>query len=134
MSSRPYHEVANRANHRCEYCLAPESVFNNTFEVEHILPTSQGGTSDLDNLALACRWCNQCKSDKQMGVDALTGEVAPLFHPRTDRWEEHFVIALDTAQIQGITPIGRVTVLLLQMNAEVARHARSLWIRWEVFP
>ncbi|MDD1414047.1 hypothetical protein MEN41_05055 [Dolichospermum sp. ST_con] len=33
-----YHLVADRAFHRCEYCHAPELVFNFPFEVEHIIP------------------------------------------------------------------------------------------------
>ena len=33
-----YPLVAERAGHRCEYCLAPEAVFNFPFEVEHIFP------------------------------------------------------------------------------------------------
>ena len=33
-----YPEVALRAGHRCEYCYAPEAVFNLPLEVEHIVP------------------------------------------------------------------------------------------------
>ncbi|MGM3306506.1 HNH endonuclease [Anabaena sp. WFMT] len=50
-----YHLVADRAFHRCEYCHAPELVFNFPFEVEHIFPTSRGGVNVEINLALACR-------------------------------------------------------------------------------
>ena len=32
-----YSAVAERAGHRCEYCGAPEVVFNFPFEVEHII-------------------------------------------------------------------------------------------------
>jgi len=38
--------IAQRANHRCEYCKAPEVVFNFPFEVEHIIPLSQKGSND----------------------------------------------------------------------------------------
>lgn len=27
--------------------------------IEHLLPRSEGGGNGLDNLALACHWCNQ---------------------------------------------------------------------------
>jgi HNH endonuclease len=134
MSSRPYYAVADRANHRCEYCRAPESIFNSTFEVEHIVPSSLGGDNTLANLALACRWCNQCKSDIIMGVDSITQEHKSLFHPRDDSWEEHFEADLATGEILGKTATGRVTISILQMNAEIAVFARRLWIRWEVFP
>jgi hypothetical protein len=31
-------QVALQAGHRCEYCHAPEAVFNFPLEVEHIIP------------------------------------------------------------------------------------------------
>jgi hypothetical protein len=39
----------------------------------------------------------------------------PLFHPRRDRWSEHF--AWNDLVLVGLTPIGRATVELLAMNA-----------------
>jgi HNH endonuclease len=48
-----YPLVAERAVYRCEYCHAPEIIFNFPFEVEHILPQARGGSDDLNNLALA---------------------------------------------------------------------------------
>jgi hypothetical protein len=38
-----YPFVAARAKHICEYCHAPEAVFNLPFEVEHIIPSAHGG-------------------------------------------------------------------------------------------
>jgi hypothetical protein len=38
-----YPLVAERAAHRCEYCHAPEAIFNFPFEVEHIIPPLHGG-------------------------------------------------------------------------------------------
>lgn len=37
-----------------------------------------------------------------------------LFHPRQDRWEDHFRRA--GAEILGITAVGRTTAWLLQFN------------------
>jgi hypothetical protein len=31
--------------------------------VDHVLPVSAGGTSELENLRLCCAWCNTAKSD-----------------------------------------------------------------------
>jgi 5-methylcytosine-specific restriction endonuclease McrA len=56
--NRHYAAVAERARHRCEYCGAPEAVFNVPFEVEHIRPLVHGGSHVHDNLALSCRSCN----------------------------------------------------------------------------
>jgi len=57
-----YALIAERAQHRCEYCHAPEVVFNFPFEVEHVIPMMQGGIDVAGNLALACRSCNVFKA------------------------------------------------------------------------
>jgi 5-methylcytosine-specific restriction endonuclease McrA len=55
----PHYElVALRVGHRCEYCHAPEAVFNFPFEVEHIIPLVRDGADAAYNWALACRACN----------------------------------------------------------------------------
>ena len=79
-----YPDVAERAGERCEYCHAPERVFNFAFEVEHILPRSAGGTDALDNLALACESCNSYKSDATSAMDEEEGRDVPLFDPRRE--------------------------------------------------
>jgi hypothetical protein len=43
--------------------------------------------------------------------------VVRLFHPREDRWEEHFRVAAESGTIEGLTPIGRATVMRLGMNS-----------------
>ncbi|PSB09574.1 hypothetical protein C7B61_03980 [filamentous cyanobacterium CCP1] len=50
--------MAQRVNYRCEYCQAPEAVFNFPFEVEHIVPLSRQGSNDEANLALVCHSCS----------------------------------------------------------------------------
>jgi hypothetical protein len=77
-----YPVVAERAVYHCEYCHAPESVFNFPFEVEHIIPQSRGGSDDLNNLALACHACNLFKSDFETGRDEENEADIRLFHPR----------------------------------------------------
>jgi len=37
-----------------------------------------------------CNYCNLHKSSNLTGIDPQTGQIARLFHPRTDRWEQHF--------------------------------------------
>jgi hypothetical protein len=46
----------------------------------------------------------------------MTGAFIRLFDPRSDQWNEHFIIA--GTHIPGITPIGEVTVNLLHLNDE----------------
>ena len=126
--------ISLRAGKRCEYCHAPESVSNFFFEVEHILPESAGGTSDADNLALACRACNAYKGARQSAIDPATNRRVSLFHPRRDRWSDHFSVDLQTDVIVGLTEIGRATVIALQMNHPVQVEARPFWKRLLLFP
>jgi hypothetical protein len=129
-----YPAVARRAAHRCEYCRAPEAVFNFSFEVEHIIPTSRGGVDDPSNHCLACRACNLRKSDRLVCRDDTTQTDVPLFHPREQRWVDHFAVDLESGEIQGTTPTGRATVACLDLNHPLQLAARFLWIRLRLFP
>jgi hypothetical protein len=126
--------VARRAAHRCEYCHAPEAVFNFPFEVEHVHPTSRGGADDDSNFCLSCRACNLRKSDRLKFRDDVTKQDAPLFDPRRQRWSEHFQVDLESAELQGMTPTGRATVACLDLNNPLQISARQLWIRLRLFP
>ena len=108
--------VRERAGNRCEYCHLPQEAYDLTFHVEHVVASQHRHDDDPSNLALACDRCNLHKGTNLTSIDPQTGEVVPLFNPRTDVWEEHF--ALVGAEIIGQTPIGRATVRLLQMNSE----------------
>ena len=129
-----YAAVARRAGRRCEYCRAPEDIFNFHFEVDHIAPVALGGTNDADNLALACPACNLYKSNARTGFDAVTGADVPLFHPRLDLWGDHFRADVQNGHIEGVTPIGRATVARLQINHPDQVEARLLWMRLNLFP
>jgi hypothetical protein len=129
-----YPAVAGRAGHRCEYCRAPEAIFNLPFEVEHIVPTAGGGTDEESNLALACRACNLYKADRLAGVDEATGAEAPLFHPRRDLWTEHFRTEGETGTIAGLTAVGRVSIACLRMNRPAQVAARRQWLLLGLFP
>jgi hypothetical protein len=129
-----YPLVARRARHRCEYCGAPEVVFNFPFEVEHVLPTARDGTDEAANWALACRSCNLFKADAVVGWDEATGTEVSLFHPRQDAWAGHFQVDRTTGAIQGLTPTGRATVARLHMNSLLQLAARRQWIRLGLFP
>ncbi len=129
-----YSAVARRASHRCEYCRAPEAVFNFPFEVEHVRPASRGRADEDSNLCLSCRGCNLRKSDRLAWRDDVTGAEASLFNPREQRWEEHFLVDSDTGEIHGKTPIGRATVACLDLNSPLQFAARPLWIRLRLYP
>jgi len=129
-----YPEVALRAGHRCEYCHAPEAVFNLPLEVEHIVPIARGGEDTAANWALACRACNLYKGTHISGNDPVSDAVIRLFHPRVDQWEDHFQVAPESGEIVGRTPVGRATVVRLRLNHEAQVTARRQWIRLGLFP
>lgn len=128
-----YPAVAQRARHRCEYCRAPEAIFNLSFEVEHAMPSSRGGSDDHSNLVLSCRACNLFKGDRTHAVDPHSNAVIRLFHPRQDNWQEHFQLERETGRIAGITEIGRATEVQLRMNSELQLQARQSWIRLGIY-
>lgn len=129
-----YRRVAERAGHRCEYCRAPEAIFNLPFEIEHIIPASRDGSDEESNRALACRACNLYKSDQLAGYDEVAGKIARLYHPRQDRWHEHFDLDEASGTIVGQTPIARVTVSILQMNRANQLAARQRWMLLGIYP
>jgi len=109
-------EVAERARHCCEYCRSQARFAMQAFSVEHVRPRSQQGKTSSDNLALACQGCNNHKYNRTHAADPITGIVVPLFHPRTQRWQDHFCWNADCTLIVGLTPTGRATVEALQLN------------------
>ena len=129
-----YTPVALRAGHRCEYCHAPEAVFNLPLEVEHIVPVSRGGDDTAANWALACRACNLYKATHVHGSDPESHAVVRLFHPREDQWEDHFRVAAESGEIEGLTPVGSATVARLGMNSAAQVAARQQWMRLGLFP
>jgi 5-methylcytosine-specific restriction endonuclease McrA len=106
--------VRQRAANHWEYCRLPEEFSGLRFHIEHIVARQHGGTDDPDNLALACPECNFHKGTNLTGIDPETGQVTRLFHPRRDRWEDHF--ARDEANLVGKTAVGRTSASLLEMN------------------
>ncbi|MBC8870432.1 MAG: HNH endonuclease [Planctomycetes bacterium] len=129
-----YSSVARRARHCCEYCHAPEVIFNFPFEVEHVIPVTRGGLEHDSNLALSCRSCNLRKSDHIEVFDTESESSVPLFHPRRNLWAEHFGVDIDTGTIVGRTPTGRATIEKLRMNAPTQLMARRHWMKLGLFP
>src|SRR5262245_32335838 len=83
--------VRQRAQRRCAYCHADERWQFVRFTMDHVRPQSAGGSDDADNLALACRNCNERRGNCLEGRDPAAGEVTPLFNPRRNQWAEHFI-------------------------------------------
>jgi HNH endonuclease len=111
-------QVRQRANYLCEYCHASEQWQYVRFTVDHVIPLSKGGLNSIDNLALACFHCNRQKSDKIAAIDQQSGSELPLFNPRSDSWQEHFIWSANGLSIIGLTATGRATVAALALNRE----------------
>lgn len=108
--------VAERASHRCEYCLLPEKASLHKHEPDHIVPRQHGGESKDDNLALSCWRCNRYKGPNIGSYDPETGELTPFFNPRKQSWLDHF--KFEGAEIQPLTAVARVTLKILCINDE----------------
>lgn len=108
--------VADRARGCCEYCRSQARFATECFAVEHIEPRSKQGEDQPENLALACLGCSGHKYNHTAGVDPVTGQRVPLFHPRRQRWRDHFTWSEDFSLIVGLTGIGRATVEALHLN------------------
>ena len=131
--------VRERAVHACEYCLLPEQdhpgvffVETVAFEIEHIIPRQHHGRTVLHSLAFSCLRCNKSKGPNLAGLDPHSGKLIPLFHPRRHKWTYHF--RLDGPYIVGRTPIGRVTVYVLNMNHPLRVELRRQLIEEWKFP
>lgn len=121
-------KVAADAGERCGYCPTSQSFTAASMHVEHIIPISAGGSSHEENLWLACALCNGHKSSKSHAVDPVTGREVPLFNPRQQEWWEHFTWSETGTDVVGQTPIGRATVIAVQLNDERLVRARRRWI------
>jgi hypothetical protein len=124
-------KIRQRAQDRCEYCHLPASVYPLPFHADHIVARRHGGQTVLENLALACLHCNRHKGPNIAGTDPKTGEIVRLFHPRSDRWNDHFEWA--GSVLTGRTTIGRVTIQVLAVNDPDFLEVREALIQERAF-
>lgn len=133
MDPRLRQKVRERAGGRCEYCRIHQDqdpFF--TFPIDHVVARQHGGLETLDNLCLSCFRCNAHKGPNLASIDPHTAVTVPLFHPRRDRWSDHF--HWDGPLLVGDTPTGRATVRCLAMNHPDAIVLRELLIAEGGFP
>jgi len=121
--------VAERSGYSCSYCLTAQDIVGASFTIDHIVPEALGGTTTADNLCLACWSCNLIKGSRIAAIDPQTNEMARLFDPNTQKWNEHFTWQADGLLIIGLTPTGRATVHGLKLNRPPLINARRLWIK-----
>jgi hypothetical protein len=124
--------VVKRAGNCCEYCRLSQA--NNTFRfhVDHVIAEKHEGETVFENLALSCPNCNAYKGSDIASVDRETKQLSYLFNPRTENWDEHF--RLNEAAIEALSPEGRVTVRLLQLNRPEQLEERLALINLGSYP
>lgn len=128
--------VRERAKFLCEYCHSPEWSSADLFTLDHLVPQSLGGSDELDNLALACRRCNERRYNFTTGIDPETKLETLIFQPRQQVWAEHFIWTADGVKIVSLSPVGRATSNRLDLNDEfhndefIQRARRFLGTRW----
>jgi HNH endonuclease len=132
--------IRERSQYVCEYCHSSERLSANRFTVDHVIPRSLGGSDEVDNLALACRRCNERRYNFVAGIDPETQEIVPLFNPRRQEWGSHFTWTEDGVIIQGTTAIGRATCMRLDLNDlrypehDSIRQTRRFWRKTGLHP
>jgi len=117
--------VHERAGFCCEYCQTCQEIIGQAMHVEHIDPN---GSDDPDNLCLACANCNLSKAQATTATDPDTNEVVQLFNPRQQVWLEHFRWIEGGLRLEGLTPVGRATIIRLKINMDRIVNARAVWI------
>ena len=123
--------AANDRYQASAYCQTPQNLLPVQFEIDHIVPSSSDQREDL---CLSCPTCNRFKGSKVEAVDEVTGQVVRLFHPRQQRWDEHFVWSRDGLRIIGRTAIGRATATTLRLNHDWWMPCRADWVLRGDFP
>ncbi len=127
ISSELRRQIAEQALHRCGYCQTVEEIAGISLQIDHIIPEALGGPTEADNLWLACSQCNSHKSDRTTAVDPINGQTVQLYDPRHQSWKEHFAWVDSATRVVGLTPVGRATVLALQLNRPTVVRARKRW-------
>jgi hypothetical protein len=99
---------------------------------DHIIAQKHRGLTVAENLALSCFYCNSFKGPNIAGIDPETGVLTRLFHPRQDRWADHF--RWQGAILIGQTAVGRTTIEVLEINAADCVELRQSLIQEGRFP
>ena len=70
---------------------------------------------------------NLRKGTRVEGRDPESEMEIRLFHPRRDKWDEHFQVDVESGTITGTTAMGRATIVCLDFNNQMQIMARQLW-------
>jgi hypothetical protein len=121
-------QIIEDAGTTCGYCHSDEVLMGVSMAIDHIVPIAAGGQTVRDNLWVACRQCNEYKGAKTHYEDPQSGELVPLFNPRTQKWHDHFTWDAEYTHIIDKTATGRATIEALELNRTLLVRARQRWV------
>jgi len=124
--------IWERAGSRCEYCQLPQAFSRLPHQIDHIMALKHRGPTRASNLALSCFACNNHKGPNIAGIDPESRTVVRLFHPRRHKWSRH--LRWDGPVLRGLSPIGRATVAVLEINLPYRIALRQALIQAKRLP
>jgi len=108
-------QLLKQAEGVCEYCGI--EVNDKTAMIDHKIPLNKGGTSNIDNLAIACSKCNMLKADKIIGsISNPAVEIAAKF------WVHSFLKSPKITTLVSV--LGVVITVLALYQSEVQRKEK----------
>jgi hypothetical protein len=96
--------------------------------IEHIIPLVGRGSSTPDNLCLSCYRCNEFKRSRTEAADSIDGKPTVFFHPRLQRWSEHFPWREHRDTMDALTSRGYTTIEALRLDNDWVVQVRRLWM------
>jgi hypothetical protein len=114
------------------FCLIHQSDAWFSFHIDHIISRKHRGPTNPGNLALACLRCNVAKGTDVGTLIARPPRLVRLYHPRKDRWNQHFRLA--AARILPLSEEGEATIRLLDLNAADRLLLRKTLIKAGRYP
>ena len=113
-------------------CLISEQDTILGCAIDHIISIKHGGSSEIDNLAYCCVYCNRFKGSDIGSIILDKKEFSRFYHPRWDHWGTHF--KLNNYVIEAVTSIGEVTARILGFNDQTRLLERQLLIDRRKYP
>ncbi len=98
--------VLERDSYSCVYCASQEKLV-----VDHVVPVSRGGWTDIDNLVTACRRCNSGKAGRtpeEAGLTVLSEASKKLVTAAVMKWRDKDLLVAVTETDLGDSVTSRV--------------------------
>ena len=127
MSAAVRRQITARDTQHCAYCRSP-MIVEIPMVIEHIISLVGEDSSTADNLCLACYRCNEFKGSRTEAADPIHGKLTRFFHPRQQRWSEHFAWHVHGDTMNGLTSCGRTIIEALRLNNDWIVQTRRLWM------